>query len=349
MKCPYVPIKFKKKIFQEKFLNKDNNASFFINSVNFFENEDDSEILINELITKKKKLFNSLEVKKIGNYNYPNIAKFTELKKEINNYKNDIFLSQISDIELSLKKFKNDLSFSSINNFDYISKLTLKNLDSQKEKIKSIILNSKINILENIEFKSLKPEEKKKIDEYIKKHKKIEEEKNNLNNKEEKEKEKFNHEIENNYEKEEIEEKEDNSEDLNLINLDDEKNGFEKKNSNEDSDSLEDKQLKEFINNDDQDNNSKNNDNAHSDNYDNKMEDIKIKFIYENNPKYNETEYFKYEDDPNLMSVRVFEKHYDILNIKLYYMNGEEIIIDPNNDLCIGEFMKGKNKILIKN
>ena len=210
-------------------------------------------------------------------------------------------------------------------------------------------MNSKINILENIEFKSLKPEEKKKIDEYIKKHKKIEEEKNNLNNKEEKEKEKFNHEIENNYEKEEIEEKEDNSEDLNLINLDDEKNGFEKKNSNEDSDSLEDKQLKEFINNDDQDNNSKNNDNAHSDNYDNKMEDIKIKFIYENNPKYNETEYFKYEDDPNLMSVRVFEKHYDILNIKLYYMNGEEIIIDPNNDLCIGEFMKGKNKILIKN
>ena len=122
-----------------------------------------------------------------------------------------------------------------------------------------------------------------------------------------------------------------------------------KKNSNEDSDSLEDKQLKEFINNDDQDNNSKNNDNAHSDNYDNIMEDIKIKFIYENNPKYNETEYFKYEDDPNLMSVRVFEKHYDLLNIKLYYMNGEEIIIDPNNDLCIGEFMKGKNKILIKN
>ena len=332
MKCPYVPIKFKKKIFQEKFLNKDNN-----------------EKLINELMTKKKKLFKSLDVRQIGNYKYPNIAKFTELKKEVNNYKNDIFLSQIQNLESSFNKFKNDLSFSSINNFDYISKLTLNNLEHEKKKIKSIILDSKINILENIEFKSLKPEEKKKIDEYIKKHKKIEEEKNNLNNKEEKEKEKFNHEIENNYEKEEIEEKEDNSEDLNLINLDDEKNGFEKKNSNEDSDSLEDKQLKEFINNDDQDNNSKNNDNAHSDNYDNIMEDIKIKFIYENNPKYNETEYFKYEDDPNLMTMRVFEKHYDILNIKLYYMNGEEIIIDPNNDLCIGEFMKGKNKILIKN
>ena len=213
-------------------------------------------------------------------------------------------------------------------------------------------MDSKINILENIEFKSLKPEEKKKIDEYIKKHKKIEEEKNNLNKNEEKKNEQFNHEIENNYKKKEIEEKEENhssnSEDLNFINLDDQ--NLEKKNSNEDSDSLEDEQLKEFITNDCEDNNSENNGNDHSDNYDNKMKDIKIKFIYENNPKYNETEYFKYEDDPNLMTMRVFEKHGDdILNIKLYYMNGEEIIINPNNDLCIGEFMKGKNKILIKN
>ena len=319
--------------------------------MNFSEKKDNNEILINELMTKKKKLFKSLDVRQIGNYKYPNIAKLTELKKEVNNYKNDIFLSQTQDLESSLYKFKNDLSLSSINNFDYISKLTLKNLDLEKAKIKSIILDSKINILENIEFKSLKPEEKKKIDEYIKKHKKIEEEKNNLNNKEEKEKEKFNHEIENNYKKKEIEEKEENhssnSEDLNFINLDDQ--NLEKKNSNEDSDSLEEEQLKEFITND-KNNNSKNKDNDQLDNYDKKMKDIKIQFIYENNPKYNETEYFKYEDDPNLMTMRVFEKHGDdILNIKLYYMNGEEIIINPNNDLCIGEFMKGKNKILIKN
>ncbi len=349
MKCPYVPIKLKKTIFQEKFQNKDNNASMYIS-----ENEDNNEILINELMAKKKKLFKSLDVRQIGNYKYPNIAKFTELKKEVNNYKNDIFLSQTQDLESSLYKFKNDLSLSSINNFDYISKLTLKNLDLEKAKIKSIILDSKINILENIEFKSLKPEEKKKIDEYIKKYKKIEEEKNNLNNNEEKKNEQFNHEIENNYEKKEIEEKEENhssdSEDLNFIKLDAQKKSFGKKNSNEDSDSLEDKQLKEFITNDCEDNNSENNGKDHSDNYDNKMKDIKIKFIYENNPKYNETEYFKYEDDPNLMTMRVFEKHGDdILNIKLYYMNGKEIIIDPNKDFFIGEFMKGKNKILIKN
>ncbi len=328
MKCPYVPIKLKNTIFQEKFQNKDNNASMYISEI-----EDNNETLINELMTKKKNLFKSLDMKQIGNYKYPNIAKLTELKKEVNNYKNDIFLSQTQDLESSLYKFKNDLSLSSINNFDYISKLTLKNLDLEKAKIKSIILDSKINILENIEFKSLKPEEKKKIDEYIKKHKKIEEEKNNLNNNEEKKKEQF-------------EEKEysSDSEDLNFIILDN-----QKKISNEDSDSLEEEQLKEFITND-KNNNSKNKDNDQLDNYDKKMKDIKIQFIYENNPKYNETEYFKYEDDPNLMTMRVFEKHGDdILNIKLYYMNGEEIIINPNNDLCIGEFMKGKNKILIKN
>ncbi len=328
MKCPYVPIKLKNTIFQEKFQNKDNNASMYISEI-----EDNNETLINELMTKKKNLFKSLDMKQIGNYKYPNIAKLTELKKEVNNYKNDIFLSQTQDLESSLYKFKNDLSLSSINNFDYISKLTLKNLDLEKAKIKSIILDSKINILENIEFKSLKPEEKKKIDEYIKKYKKIEEEKNNLNNNEEKKKEQF-------------EEKEysSDSEDLNFIMFDN-----QKKISNEDSDSLEEEQLKEFITND-KNNNSKNKDNDQLDNYDKKMKDIKIQFIYENNPKYNETEYFKYEDDPNLMTMRVFEKHGDdILNIKLYYMNGKEIIIDPNKDFFIGEFMKGKNKILIKN
>ena len=50
MKCPYVPIKLKNTIFQEKFQNKDNNASMYISEI-----EDNNETLINELMTKKKK------------------------------------------------------------------------------------------------------------------------------------------------------------------------------------------------------------------------------------------------------------------------------------------------------
>ena len=49
MKCPYVPIKLKNTIFQEKFQNKDNNASMYISEI-----EDNNETLINELMTKKK-------------------------------------------------------------------------------------------------------------------------------------------------------------------------------------------------------------------------------------------------------------------------------------------------------
>ena len=70
--------------------------------------------------------------------------------------------------------------------------------------------------------------------------------------------------------------------------------------------------------------------------------DFFIKFIFDDQPKYNKTFQFKSKDELNKIKVTILLNYNQISNPGFYLSDGKEIDFNKEKDLLIGDYFKGK-------
>ena len=347
-----------------------NNPQDFKNNLN--NQKDGNIILFQQLMNEKNNIFNITDRTFSNNIiNDSDRMEIDRLNKQIQNYNNcaDFLITiQKNSMSNSLNFLKSIIVETSLepDSIEYILTLKLNKLvdENEKDKIKNIISNCKYDLLDHLEYKTVKSDEKSNLKEFIR---------NNINRlKIQKENEKnldINGNVKNNNNN-----NQNSNISFNLINYNDNNNNLY---NNQNPNSNNFNQPNNLYNNNNNynpnsnnfnqpnnlyNNNNYNNYNPNPNNFNNfnnfnslnsfepdKNSPIQIKYVYQDNHQLDKTYEFKYGDDPNEMIMKVYQENPNIENPVLYYKNGFEIKINPNKDKYIGKlFERQPKEIFVK-